>query len=163
LKPDQGFGALVRNALHLTLPANLHLAAEERATQYDGTTLRAAEAERETRRKQIVADYHARFIDGPVLTLSFRNMHVQFDPRNLQPLGDAGTVYSNLRISDDWGILDAKNGALMKPDWSAVIVVAPSASTGSSLKGDGWTLELKPGWKIVVGTRKGDFILVSGS
>jgi hypothetical protein len=24
-------------------------------------------------------------------------------------------------------------------------------------------LELKPGWKIVPGTRKGDFILVSGS
>lgn len=163
LKPDQGFGALLRNALHVTLPANLPLAAERRATQYDGATLRAAETERETRRKQIVADYHARFIDGPVLTLPFRNMHVQFDPRNLQPLGDAGTVYSNLRISDDWGILDAKNGALMKPDWSAVIVVAPSASTGSSLKGDGWTLELKPGWKIVVGTRKGDFLLVSGS
>lgn len=89
-------------------------------------------------------------------------MHVQFDPRNLQPLGDAGTVYPNLRISDDWGILDAMNGALMKPDWSAVIVVAPSASTGSSLKGDGWTLELKPRWKIVPGTRKGDFTLVAG-
>jgi hypothetical protein len=163
LKPDQGLGALLQNALHIALPANLQLAAERRATQYDGTTLRAAETERETRRRQIVAVYHARFIDGPVLTLPFRNMHVQFDPRNLQPLGDAGTVYPNLRISDDWGILDAKNGALMKPDWSAVIVVAPSASTGSSLKGDGWTLGLKPGWKIVVGTRKGDFILVSGS
>jgi hypothetical protein len=163
LKPDQGFGALLRNALHIVLPANLQLAAETRATQYDGTTLRAAETVRETRRQQIVAGYHARFIDGPVLTLQFRNMHVQFDPRNLQPLGDAGTVYPNLRISDDWGILDAKNGALMKPDWSAVIVVAPLASTGSSLKGDGWTLELKPGWKIVLGTRKGDFRLVSGS
>ncbi|MGA7930171.1 MAG: hypothetical protein WCA20_29780 [Candidatus Sulfotelmatobacter sp.] len=163
LKPDQGFGALLRNALHIALPENLQLAAERRATQYDGTTLRAAETERETRRQQLVAGYHAKFIDGPVLTLQFRNMQVQFDPRNLQPLGDAGTVYPNLRISDDWGILDAKNGALMKPDWSAVIVVAPLASTGSSLKGDGWTLELKPGWKIVLGTRKGDFILVSGS
>ena len=98
-----------------------------------------------------------------MLTLQFRHMHVQFDPRNLQPLGDAGTVYPNLRISDDWGILDAKNGALMKPDWSAVIVGAPSASIGSSLAGDGWALELKPGWKIVRGIRKGDFILESGS
>jgi hypothetical protein len=51
----------------------------------------------------------------------------------------------------------------MKPDWSAVIVVAPFASMGSSLQGDGWTLELNPGWKIVPATRKGDFILVSGS
>jgi hypothetical protein len=89
-------------------------------------------------------------------------MRVQFDPRNLQPLENAGTVYPNMRISDDWGILDAKNGALMKPDWSAVIVVATSAITGSTIKGDGWTLELKPGWKIVPGARKGDFILAFG-
>jgi hypothetical protein len=51
----------------------------------------------------------------------------------------------------------------MKPDWSAVIVAAPSGSTGSTLNGDGWTLELKPGWKIVPGARKGDFMLSSGS
>ncbi|HEY6369322.1 MAG TPA: hypothetical protein VIX37_01975 [Candidatus Sulfotelmatobacter sp.] len=163
LRAGQGFGALLRNALHIALPANLRLAAERRATQYNGATLRATETERETRRQQIVAGYRARFIDGPVLTLQFRHMHVQFDPRNLQPLEDAGTVYPSLRISDDWGILDAKNGALMKPDWSAVIVVAPSASIGSSLAGDGWTLELKPGWRIVRGIRKGDFILESGS
>lgn len=90
-------------------------------------------------------------------------MHVQFDPRDLQPLEKAGTVYPTLRISDDWGVLEAKSGALMKPDWSAVIVVAPPISAGSSLKGDGWTLDLKPGWKIVPGTRKGDWILASGS
>jgi hypothetical protein len=163
LRAGQGFGALLRNALHIALPAKLQVAAERRATQYDGAKLRATETERETRQQQIVVGYRARFIDGPVLTLQFRHMHVQFDPRNLQPLGDAGTVYPNLHISDDWGILDAKNGALMKPDWSAVIVGAPSASIGSSLAGDGWTLELKPGWKIVRGIRKGDFILESGS
>jgi hypothetical protein len=51
----------------------------------------------------------------------------------------------------------------MNPDWSAVIVVAPSAITGSSLKGAGWALELKPGWKIVPGQRKGDLILAPDS
>lgn len=163
LKPDQGFDALLRNALHIALAPNLQLAAEGRATQYDGTKLRAAETERETRRQQILASNRARFIDGPVLVLPFRHMSVQFDPRNLQPLGDAGTVYPNLRISDEWGVLDAQSGALLKPDWSAVIVVAPSASAGSSLNGDGWTLELRPGWRIVPSTRKGDFLLVPSS
>jgi hypothetical protein len=66
-----------------------------------------------------------------------------------------------MRITDDWGILEATRGALMKPDWSAVIVCAPSIAAGASLKGDGWTLELKPGWKLVPGNRTGDFILVS--
>ena len=122
------------------------------ATEYDGATLRAAETERETKRQQIVAGYRARFIDGPVLTLQFRHMHVQFDPRNLQPLGDAGTVYPNLRISDDWGILEAKKRSthearLERRDRSFPL----SEYRRSSLVGDGWTLELKPGWKIVCG------------
>jgi hypothetical protein len=163
LKPGDGFDVLLRNALHVTLPANLREAAEQQATLYGGVTLRAAEMERETKRQQAVALYRAKFLDGPVLTLQFRNMHVQFDPRNLQPLEKAGTVYLTMRVSDDWGMLDAEDGALMKPDWSAVIVVAPSAVAGSSLRGAGWTLELKPGWKIVPGPRKGDFILASGS
>lgn len=81
----------------------------------------------------------------------------------LQPLDKAGTVYPNMRISDDWGILEAKNGALMKSDWSAVIVTAPSVVTGTSLNGDGWTLKLDTGWKIVPDVRKGDFRLASGS
>ncbi len=51
LKAGQGFDALLRNALHIALPANLQLAVEKRSTQYDGATLRAAETERETAMK----------------------------------------------------------------------------------------------------------------
>ena len=163
LKTDQGFDALLRNALPMAVPVNLRLAAEQRAAQYDGATLHAAETEKETTRQQIIAAYRAKFIDGAVLTLRFRNMHLQLNPTNLQPLGNAGTIYPTLRITDEWGILEAKNGALITSDWGAVIVVAPSASAGSNLKGDGWTLELKPRWKIVPGTRKGDFVLAPGS
>jgi hypothetical protein len=163
LKAGDGFDTLLGNALHVILPANLQQAAEQRAAAYDGAMLRTAEQERDKKRQQVLALNRAKFLDGPILTLPFRKMHVQFDPRNLQPLEGAGTVYPTMRITDEWGVLEATNGALMKPDWSAVIVVAPTAITGSSLKGDGWTLELKPGWKIVPGARKGDFILASGS
>lgn len=49
LKSGEGFEALLQNALQIFLPANLQQAAEQRATQYSGTTLRAAEMVRETR------------------------------------------------------------------------------------------------------------------
>ena len=163
LKAGDNFDTLLGNALHVDLPASLQQAAEQRAIQYEGAALHSAEVEREKKRQQILALNLAKFVDGPILTLPFLKMHVQFDPRNLQPLENSGTVYPTMRITDDWGIFEATNGALMKADWSAVIVVAPSVSAGSSLRGDGWTLELKPGWKIVPGTRKGDFILTSGS
>ena len=163
LEAGDGYDTLLGNALHLAAPANLQQAAEQRAAAYNGAALRATEVERDRKRQLIVAQYRAKFIDGPILTLTFRKMQIQFNPSNLQPLEKAGTVYPTMRITDEWGILEATNGALLKPDWSAVIVVAPSAITGNSLKGDGWTLELKPGWKVVPGARKGDFILSTGS
>ncbi|MBB5331644.1 hypothetical protein [Tunturiibacter gelidoferens] len=47
--------------------------------------LKAAEIERDVKRQRVIAQYRAQLIGGPVLLLTFRNMHVQFDPRNLQP------------------------------------------------------------------------------
>ncbi len=163
LADEKGLGNLLQRSLQMSLPLNLQKAATQEATQYDGPALKAAEIERDVKRQQVIAQYRAQLIDGPVLILTFRNMHVQFDPRNLQPLGNAGTVYPTIRITDNWGILEATNGALMKPDWSAMAVRAPVTTNGANIKGDGWTLELKPGWKLVPGPRQGDLILQSGT
>jgi len=159
LTVDHEFSFLLLQALDFSLPTNLERATEQRAALYDGKALYTAEVEREQKLQAVLAAYRAKFLDGPVLTLKFEHMHVQFDPRNLQPLEKAGTVYPTMRISDDWGVLEAKNGALMKPDWSAVVVVAPSNSEGNNIQGDGWTLDLKPGWKIVPANTKGSYAI----
>jgi hypothetical protein len=155
LTPSASLDSLLRRAVHAGATGNI----EQIAKRYGGDALRAAEVERDRMRQETLALNRRKFVDGATLTLEFRHMNVQFDPRTLQPLADAGTVYPTIHISDDWGILDAKNGALMKPDWSALVVVAPSSTEGSHVSGDGWTLELKPGWKIVPDARSGDFTL----
>lgn len=163
LDDEKGLGDLLQRALQMSLPSNLQQTATQEATQYGGPALKTAEVERDVKRQQVIAQYRAQLIDGPVLTLPFGNMHVQFDPRNLQPLGNSGTAYPTIRITDSWGVLEASHGALMKPDWSAVVVPAPSATNGTNIKGDGWTLELKPGWKLVPGPRHGDLVLQSST
>ncbi len=110
-------------------------------------------------RKEVIARLRAKFVVGPVLTIALRHMHIQFDPRNLKPLAGDGTVDPTMHIVDDWGILDVTDGALMKSDWSAVVVAAPAAFAGARLTGEGWTLELKPGWKVAAGAKTGDFLL----
>lgn len=149
---------LLRDAARLDIPDDeASLAAA--AARYDGPALLASETEREQKRQAELKRNRERFVEGPVLTLSFEHMNVQFNPSNLQPLDDLGTVYPNLRITDDWGILEVEGGALMKSDWSAVIVTAPAKPTGSPVQGEGWTLQLKPGWKLQPGARKGDLVL----
>ncbi len=140
-------------------PADLAEATMRRAAVYDGPTLLKVEQERDALRQATITKYRASLVQGPTLTLRFRHMKVQFNPQNLQPLGDAGTVYPTIRITDDWGVLEAANGALLKPDWSAVVVSVPEHSGEELLTGDGWTLYLKAGWKAVSGERKGDLIL----
>lgn len=136
------------------------------APVYDeAQALRSAETLREQARLEQLARNRKRFVDGPVLVLALAldRVGVEFDPRVLQPLDDVGTVYPALRVTDDWGILEADGGALMKKDWSAVVVNAPVAGEAPALHGDGWTLALSPGWKLSPGERPGDFVLVKAA
>ena len=134
---------------------------EARAASYDGAALYAAEVERDRERRALIAHYRAVLVEGPVLTLKLLRMKVQFNPRTLVPLAPEGTVYPGLRVTDDWGVLEAKQGALLRPDWSAVHVPAPSETGGTTLSGEGWTLSLNPGWKVVPGKRPGDLALAN--
>jgi hypothetical protein len=158
LRSGPPLNELLQGAAHISLPINVKDAAAERAEIYDGAALRSVEVEREKKRQQILIANRVKFVDGPVLVIPLHHSNVQFNPQNLQPLEKLGTVYPTMRISADWGVLEVQNGALLKPDWSSVSVVAPTIM-GATLKGDGWTLELKPNWNVVPAERRGDFAL----
>ncbi|MBT8268232.1 MAG: hypothetical protein HKO96_07090 [Flavobacteriaceae bacterium] len=121
---------------------------EDIALEYSYNEIRKYEQEREEKRLKKITDLKLKFIDSPVLEIIFENMNISFDPRNLTPLEEYGTVYPNLRITDNWGILTVENGSLMSSDWSMLRVSAPNKITDSLVKGDGWSLELKPNWTI---------------
>ena len=161
LQSGQTLPELLQSALKITLPADLGAATQQQAVRYDGVALHAAESERETKRQARLTLYRAQFIGGPSLSIPLQKMSVQFDPRTLQPLDDLGTVYPEIRISDVWGILEASKGALIKGEWGSVVITAPTDPTSSPIKGDGWTLELNPGWRLVPAARKGDYLLQS--
>jgi hypothetical protein len=158
LRSGPSLSDLLQRAAHISLPRNINDTAAERAQAYEGATLRSAEVEREKKRQQTLAANRAKFVDGPILVIPLHRVDIQFNPQTLQPLEKLGTVYPTMRISADWGVLEVSNGALLKSDWSAVSVVAPTI-LGATLKGDGWTLELKPNWKLVPAGRNGDFAL----
>lgn len=107
------------------------------------------EQERENKRLAKIQFYKELFLQKPTLKLSFRNMNVSFDPRDIMPIEDIGTIYPNLRITDDWGILTVEKGALLSSDWGHVLVTKPSSIKDDLATGDGWKLELNDGWKIV--------------
>jgi hypothetical protein len=153
------FGDRLRTAFHIELPGNLSEAADARARAYEGETLHASESKRETARQKRIADYRARLVDGPVLMVPLDMIQISFDPTNLQPFPGHGTVYPNCRISCEWGVLNASRGALVSESFLKAYVAAPSDPQARPLKGPGWQLDLKEGWKLEPGPRPGDYAL----
>ena len=160
LRKGHDLAALLFTRAGVTLPADIAAAAEERAREYGGAEVAAAEDQRENTQRETIAAYRARFVDGAVLAIPLHKMNMQFDPGNIVGLEGRGTVYPNIRIVDVWGVLTVQSGgALMSADFTRVTVPAPEKPTGAAIAGDGWTLELSAGWKISPGARSGDFVL----
>jgi hypothetical protein len=143
--------------LAAALPKGAAVDAVARAKRYGEAELRLAETERAAENEAVRKAYRAKLVDGPVLVLPNLGQHfnVSFDPRELVPLDEAGTVYPTITVSDDWGSLTVSEGALMAPDWQRVFVPAPA--DGKALAGAGWKLDLAPGWKLVPHEKPGSF------
>src|SRR2546423_5963872 len=149
---------LLLERAEINLPGEIEKSANASAEKYGGVELAAVEDRRDQTRRDLIKNYRAKFVDGPVLVIPLQKMNMQFDPGNLVPLDSLGTVYPNIRIVDVWGILTvSKGGALMSADFSRITVPAPKSTAGWLIEGDGWRLQLNPGWIIVAGERSCDF------
>ena len=68
------------------------------------------------------------------------------------PVGEIGSVYTTLRVTDDWGVMEVTGGALLVRRDGAITEVRVPAATKieeGSAKGDGWTLRLNEGWAVL--------------
>lgn len=156
LDADSDLGELLAKAAHVRESTD---SIETRAARYGGAELHATEVARDRARRERADAYRKRFVDGPVLRIPLAHVQVSFDPNTLEAFGDLGTVYPTLEASDTWGTLHVTGGAMLAPDWSAITVAAPSGSDSQRLSGDGWTLDLAPGWHAAPGARPGDLTL----
>lgn len=138
-------------ALGFRAPAGAALEARagERARLYGADSVLAREAARDEERRARVAEYTARLVDGPLLVLRQQGLGLSFDPGALFPLGALGTVYPTGTFTGPWGKLEVTSGgALLAGDFSRLAVPAPRDTAARPLAGDGWTLELAPGWTL---------------
>lgn len=159
VRTEGDLGELLAESYGVKVTDDLVGQATARSKKYDGDALRASEQARKEQRNRIAAENRARFVDGPILTIPLHKMNVQFNPGNLQPLADQGTVYPTMRIVDVWGVLTVAKGALLSSDWKQVTITAPRDPAAQALAGEGWTLELKPGWHIRPAPRAGSFVV----
>jgi hypothetical protein len=109
---------------------------------------------------KLVAEYKNKFTVQPHVDIYFEQMNVSFDPGNIMPVENLGTYYPDLRITDNWGILSVKKGALIGPNWEKVSVTPPLKIEKNNIEGEGWKLELKEGYHLRKDEISGHFKVV---
>jgi len=158
------YGKQLTRAIGYRLPRDLKEQAMSRAEQYDFERLSKEEIDRDNARKDILAAYRKKYVDGPLLLLNMvGDYNYSFNPHNMQALDGIGTIYGTMQLSAPWGILKITGGALMieTPKGRRRILVPAPQDTGkfaaSEYQGDGWTLKLNSGYKLIPGPRTGDY------
>ncbi len=150
-------------AFDMQLPDDLRKTTDLILKQYGGSTIISEEIGREEKTLKLIAEYKDKFITQPHFELVFERMNVSFDPGNIMPIEDKGTVYPTIRVTDNWGILTVENGALMGSNWDRISVTVPLKSMEESISGDGWRLELKEGYSVSRDESTGNYGLVKKS
>ncbi|SDM50722.1 hypothetical protein [Pedobacter antarcticus] len=151
--------AYLIRAFNVNIPTDLKTTVENISINYNGEVIIEQEKEREEKTRQLIAEYRLKFIDQPHFEIKFEKMNVSFDPRNIIPIEDKGTVYPNIRVTDLWGILTVENGALMSSNWDKISISNPARTEDKKIFGDGWILELTDGYTIEKDGASGNYKL----
>lgn len=143
----------------INLPADINKQVEAIANKYNGETISREEIARDIKNKKQIADYQNELIDSPHVELPLINMNMSFDYTRMVSLDNKGTVYPQIRITDNWGILEVEQGALISPSWNQVNVSFPLAIEANQINGKGWKLELKNGYVLEKDEKGKNYIL----
>jgi hypothetical protein len=130
------------------------------AARYGGAELRAAEEQRDRQRQARIGELRRRFVDGPVLVMPGGGSGLS-NSLGAVVIPDIGTIYFHAyRQTGEWGALEANNGVLISSDGRVRRLPAPVRRDETTISGDGWTLEVAPGWMIREGPRRGDYEVI---
>ncbi|MGD8278220.1 MAG: hypothetical protein PVH00_09350 [Gemmatimonadota bacterium] len=149
LQPSDDLGALLSAASGVGPAADPGMAAD----RYGAPALRAAEVKRDEEQKARVADLRRRFVESPVLIVP-RGRGAMLMTTGATPIPGEGTVFFQYRVSAEWGSLES-TGILVGEDGTLRLPL-PYRVDRDTLRGDGWSLSLAPGWLVRPGERAGD-------
>jgi hypothetical protein len=128
---------------------NIQKVVEQISQEYPVETLVHLEEKREEKQKYLTDKYKDVFLSDSVLNIKLINKRISFNPGNLIPMEDYGTIFPTLRLVDIWGILTVDSGVLINSDWSKVILSKPLLINDSVISGNGWKIKLNDQWELV--------------
>jgi hypothetical protein len=135
---------IVKDLYGIELPEICRDVAGSISMNYDVETIYKEEDERLAEIKSSLHKQVSKFTERPVVLLELESPAFDFEPEDIHPLDTLGTLYSSIRVSDNWGKLNVdKVGCLMSPDLRYIRISAKGIKTDRNhISGEGWVLLL---------------------
>jgi hypothetical protein len=146
-------GGLVMELYNIKLPEVCRDVAGSLSLNYDIDKIYKEENLREEEIQEYINKQLSTFVEKPVVYIELESPYFDFEPEDIQPLGPEGTLYKQIRISDNWGKLTVDKrgeGCLMSNNFKFLRVPAKGYNINKNhIEGDGWDLILNNGWEIL--------------
>lgn len=127
---------------------------------YNGLSIIEEETEREDRIKKTVLEYKKKFLEHAHFEITFEKKRISYDTRYIVTIEDLGYVYPTMKATDNWGVLDIKDGGgFLNPTKDKVILTIPTKIDGNNISGEGWTLQLNEDYTIFKDESTGNYTL----
>lgn len=144
-------GKLVRKTYNIQLPAVCRDVAGSLALNYDLEAIRAEETKRESDIRERIHRMTSTFTEKPVVFLELESPYFDFELEDIHAMDTLGTLYSKLRVSDNWGKLAVEEGGcLVSNNFKFLRITAKGFKADKSrFEGEGWVLQLNNEWELV--------------
>jgi len=142
---------LVKKAYNIELPEVCRDVAGSLALNYDIEVIQSEEKIRVEEIKKWIDSQIGIFIDKPIVFLELTSPYFDFEAEDVHPMDTLGTLYSRMRVADDWGKLTVdKGGCLVSNNYKTIRLSAKGyKSDKNKITGDGWQILLNNDWEIV--------------
>lgn len=144
-------GNAVKELYKIDLPSICRDVAGSLAVNYEIEAINKEEEKRDEDIKESVHRQISTFTEKPVVFLELESPYFDFEPENIHSLDTLGTLYSSIRISDNWGKLTVdKGGCLLSNNLRFVRITAKAFQADKNhITGEGWHLVLNNDWELI--------------
>jgi hypothetical protein len=121
------------------------------ALNYEVEKIVKEESERDVAISERIHRQTGTFTEKPVVFLELESPYFDFEPEDIHPMDTLGTIYSKIRVSDNWGKLTVeKGGCLVSNNFRYLRITAKGFKEDKNrVEGEGWQLILNNSWELV--------------
>jgi hypothetical protein len=144
-------GNSVKDLYHIELPAICRDVAGSLAVNYNIAEITNEEDKRLADLKEGYHKQISMFTEKPVVFIELESPYFDFEPEDIHSLDTLGTLYTSIRVSDNWGKLTVnKGGCLVSNNFKFLRITAKGFKADQNhISGEDWVLILNNDYELI--------------